>query len=84
MLRKIATFSYVFVMLAALGGCATVDPRHDYEQVGQRVVEATGQERVYRPEDDELVDEIVEGLTQDGISCNPPDLIPLDCKLHAA
>jgi len=70
MLKTIATFSCLFVMVAALGGCATVDPKHDYEQVGRRVIEATGQERIYRPEDDELVDELVEGLTQDGISAD--------------
>ena len=54
--------------LAAAGGCATVDPQHDYERVGRRVLEATGQQRVYQPEDDELIDELVEELLQEGVS----------------
>jgi len=68
MFKKIAMFSSLFVTVAALGGCATVDPRTDYDQVGQRVAKATGQERVYRPEDDELVAGLVAGLSQNGLT----------------
>jgi cobalt-zinc-cadmium efflux system outer membrane protein len=51
-----------------LVGCATVDPRLDYERVGRHVAEATGQEAVYQPGDDELVAERLQELLQDGIT----------------
>ncbi len=72
--------------LAVAGGCATVDPHHDYERVGRRVIEATGQERVYRPEDDDLVDELVEELARDGIGADEAAQISLlnNPSLHAA
>lgn len=70
MLQKTGKIVLSFGVLAVVGGCATVNPQHDYERVGQRVIEATGQERVYRPEDDALVDELVEGLARDGISAD--------------
>jgi len=63
----LCTFS-IFSALIAVSGCATVNPQHDYAHVGQHVTDATGQERVYRPEDDELVDGLVEELLQDGLS----------------
>ena len=61
-------FTWLFAALAAVGGCATVNPHHDYERVSRRVTHATGQERIYQPEDDELVAGIVDELTQDGIT----------------
>ena len=73
-------------MLALLCACATVDPRPDYDRVGQRVIEATGQERLYRPEDDELVGSLVAELMQDGISADEAVQISLlnNPSLHAA
>ncbi|MCH9034157.1 MAG: TolC family protein [Planctomycetes bacterium] len=68
MLKKNATFSCLFVTVAALGGCATVDPRHDYGRVARHVTEATGRERVYRPEDDALVASIVDELSREGMT----------------
>ncbi len=70
MLRKTGKILWSLGVLAVVGGCATVNPQHDYDRVGQRVIEATGQERVYSPEDDRLVDELVEELLQDGLSAN--------------
>lgn len=58
--------------LVALVGCATVHPQRDYERVGGHVIEATGQARVYQPEDDERmagrIPTLVEELFQDGIT----------------
>ncbi|MFQ5463666.1 MAG: TolC family protein [Phycisphaerae bacterium] len=68
MLKKTASVSCLVITAAWLNGCATVNPSHDYEQVGRHVLEATGGERVYRPEDDRLVAGIVAALSQDGIS----------------
>ena len=59
MFEKTGKLIWSFGTLAVLGGCATVNPQHDYEQVGQRVIEAIGQQRVYRPGNDEWVDEFV-------------------------
>ena len=68
MLQETGKIVWLLGAVAALGGCATVNPKHDYGQVGRHVTEATGQELVYQPEDDKLVSGIVEGLMQDGIS----------------
>jgi len=54
--------------VATLGGCATVNPTRDYERVGRHITEATGQKRVYSPEDDALVADVVAGLSRDGIT----------------
>ena len=72
--------------LALLCGCATVDPRPDYDRVGQRVIEATGQERLYRPADDDLVGPLVAELLQDGISADDAVQVSLlnNPSLHAA
>ncbi len=56
------------VAMAALGGCATVEPRLDYERVARHVSDATGQERIYQPDDDGEVGEIVADLCRDGIT----------------
>lgn len=68
--EKSEKFVWTFAVLAVVGGCATVNPKHDYGRVARHVTQATGQERVYRPEDDALVDELVAGLARDGISAD--------------
>ncbi len=68
MFRTIRTPLWVAAALIAGSGCATVNPKSDYEHVGRHIFEATGGERVYRPEDDALVAGMVEGLSQDGIT----------------
>ncbi len=77
MLEKTGKFAWSLVAMVLVGGCATVNPQHDYERVGQRVAEATGQERVYQPEDDGLVDGLVAELMQDGISADEAAQISL-------
>lgn len=68
MLGNMRSVFWLSVAMAVIGGCATVNPRPDYERVGRHVTEATGRERLYQPEDDELVVEIVAGLCDDGIT----------------
>jgi len=68
MLGKPLSVVWLPMALGALGGCATVNPQLDYERVRHHITEATGQERVYVPGDDELVAEIVADLSQDGIT----------------
>lgn len=68
MVKKRGSMFFVPALLVSIGGCATVNPQNDYERVGRHVAEATGQERIYRPEDDSLVAEMVDALSQDGIT----------------
>lgn len=53
-----------------LSGCATVDPRRDYERVGSRVADATGIAAVYRPDQDEAITQRVEELLLDGLTAD--------------
>ena len=70
MAKKRGNILWLLAPLAAIGGCATVNPQLDYDRVGQQVSGATGQERVYRPEEDELVRERVAELVRDGLTVN--------------
>ncbi len=54
----------------ALAGCATVDPRQDYQTTIERITEATGYETVYRPDEDELVQEQVDSLLSGGLTAD--------------
>ena len=83
---RIARLVWSLGALAVIGGCATVNPQHDYDRVTQRVSEATGQERIYRPQDDGLIVELVDGLASDGISADEAVQISLlnNPSLHAA
>ena len=53
---------WLAVASVTTGGCATVDPQHDYRRAGQHVTAATGQEHVYNPGDDTNSDHIAELL----------------------
>ncbi|NOX59956.1 MAG: TolC family protein [Planctomycetes bacterium] len=68
MLEKTGKFVWALGVLSVMGGCAKVDPLIDFEQVEQRVIDATGQARVYQPADDALVAETVEGLLENGLT----------------
>ena len=59
---------WLSIALAAVSGCATVDPRADYELAGRRIAEATGQQRVYDPDDEEAAADRVAELLLDGIT----------------
>lgn len=67
-MRRILAFNLIGVFAA--GGCATVNPRPDYERVGRQITEATGQEQVYQPEEDELVQERVAELLGNGLTAD--------------
>ena len=54
--------------VAALCGCATVNPRLDYERAARHVAEATGQDALYRPGDEEIVAREVEHLLAGGLT----------------
>ena len=54
--------------LLAYGGCATVNPRPDYERAAKYVSEATGQESSYRPGEEEMVERKVAELLAEGLT----------------
>ncbi|HUU83100.1 MAG TPA: TolC family protein [Phycisphaerae bacterium] len=64
--RHLVRWSTSFVVV--LCGCATVNPRLDYERAGRHVTEATGQTQVYRPEEEERVEGLVQELLVDGLT----------------
>ena len=57
--------------LAALGlagGCAKVDPHHDYAQTAEYIEDATGQGSVFDPQNDEITAQQVHDLLQGGLT----------------
>lgn len=70
MIRKYLIIGLWLLGGASLTGCATVDPRLDYARLGRQVTEATGQERVYQPEDDDLIPSLVDELLREGITAS--------------
>jgi cobalt-zinc-cadmium efflux system outer membrane protein len=51
-----------------MGGCATVNPRPDFQQAAQVVTERTGSEEVYDPATDEMVEARVDKLLAGGLT----------------
>ena len=70
MQKKPAIVALSLSAVAVLGGCATVNPRPDYDRTAKYVSEATGQEHMYRPGDEEGVKKKVEELLADGLTAD--------------
>lgn len=70
MIRKHVPVCLSVVVVTASGGCATVNPRLDYERAAQHIAEATGQTNVYRPDEEELVEALAQELLTDGLTCD--------------
>lgn len=64
------SFFGMCVLLFLVSACATVNPRLDYDRAAQLITQATGQEPVYRPEDDMVVKNKVDELLTDGITAH--------------
>jgi len=61
----------LFAALTPLAGCATVDPTPDYQRAGQYVTQATGQQSIYQPGDDEaIIADKVKDLLAGGITAD--------------
>ncbi|MEW6253364.1 MAG: TolC family protein [Planctomycetota bacterium] len=59
------------VIIAAVAGCATVDPRADYSRVAGHIAAATGREFAYRPDSDgRKVEERIEHLLRAGLTAD--------------
>ncbi len=68
MVKKPGRILWSLAQVAAIGGCATVNPALDYDRAAQHVAAATGREHVYQPDDDESAARFVEELLRDGIT----------------
>lgn len=69
---KIPVFRLLGLPVAVLlvAGCATVNPRPDYDATRRHVEKAVGQPWTYRPEDGAGAEATVEGLLADGLSAD--------------
>ncbi|MHC4444771.1 MAG: TolC family protein, partial [Planctomycetota bacterium] len=67
MFNKILSVALVLGFIF-LTGCATVDPRSDYDMAAEQITQTTGQPEVYQPGDDEVVVRKVEELLEGGIT----------------
>ncbi len=54
--------------LVAFTGCATIDPRPDYDRASRHIVEATDHETTYTPGDDQVVADKTDALLADGLT----------------
>lgn len=68
MLRKIRAIALAVVSVVACYGCATVDPRLDYDRAVRHIADATGHESVYRPDDEAVVAEKLDELLTGGLT----------------
>ncbi len=68
MIGMVGKTTWVSMASIALTGCATVNPREDYERAGRQIRGATGHERIYDPQEDDLVADTVVRLYQDGLT----------------
>ena len=57
-------------LLCPLAGCATVDPRADFDRTGQHVEAATGTATLYRPEDEAAIEQRVAALLSEGLTAD--------------
>lgn len=61
-------FLGICLLLLLVSACATVNPQLDYDRTAQLITQATGQESVYRPEDEAVVKTTVDALLASGIT----------------
>ena len=68
MLRRVRAIAVGAGLTVVCYGCATVEPRADYDRAGRFVANATGQSEVYHPGDDALVQGKIDDLMTDGLT----------------
>ena len=79
MLSRFSVVALMHAPLAMLSGCATVNPRPDYEQATKRITQATGQDNIYQPGDEEVLIQKVEELLSDGITASEAEPVRTCC-----
>lgn len=67
---KMPKVLFLLVLPLVIAGCASVDPRHDYDVTQQNVQHAVGQPWSYRPDDDDAVRSKVDELLHDGLTAD--------------
>jgi cobalt-zinc-cadmium efflux system outer membrane protein len=67
-MKQTQTIGGMCVLLLLMSACATVNPRPDYDKAAHFVTQATGQESVYRPDDETLVASTVKELLAGGVT----------------
>lgn len=63
--------AYIFVVIpvfSVAGGCATVNPKPDYERAGKTISDATGSDAWFEPGQEEVIRRKVSELLADGIT----------------
>jgi len=75
-----------YVGLFMLAGCATVDPRADFDRTSRHIEQATGTTTLYRPEDDAVIEQRVAAILGDGLTVDDAVQIALlnNPRLQAA
>ena len=56
--------------LLSVVGCSGVDPKPDYDRAAKYIAEATGEEYVYRPGNEEIVTRRVKDLLSEGLTAD--------------
>ena len=66
-IRQAAAFGALLPIVFGIGGCATLDPRADYDRAEALIAQSSQAPEVYRPEDDALAKTKTEALLADGL-----------------
>jgi cobalt-zinc-cadmium efflux system outer membrane protein len=74
---RIAILATKSVGVGLLVGCATVNPRPDYQRAAETIERATGQVDSFRPDDDHAVAARVEQLLEGGVTADEAAAIAL-------
>lgn len=84
-IRLLQLVPWHLAVLVLISGCATVNPRHDYEQTAGYIEAATGQGYVFDPQGEEIVAQQVQDLLQGGLTVDEAVRICLlnNPSLHA-
>lgn len=69
-LLRTGRLAILAVTTGVLCGCATVNPRRDYDRTAERVEAATGYLLSYRPDDQARIEKQVQELLRDGLSAD--------------
>jgi cobalt-zinc-cadmium efflux system outer membrane protein len=69
-LRVTLTRPIAALLLGVMAGCASTDPRSDYERAAQMIADRTGVQQVYRPDAAGCADEQVNELLDGGLAAN--------------
>lgn len=70
MVRKIRVVSLALVSVAGCYGCATVDPRLDYDRAAGYITAATGHEHIYRPGEEAVAEARLRELMSGGLTAS--------------